>query len=599
MTDTTHNNVLHVAALLHATVNRRRHQRLVMKRVGATWLDVTATDFQAQVNAVAKGFIAAGVNAGDRVVIMSKTRYEWTLCDFALWSIAAVPVPIYETSAVDQIEWILTDSAAVACVVETSGHAQRIAAALDRMSGIKEVWQFEPGASGVDAVTELTQRGSDIPDNELAARQSTLTPESIATLIYTSGTTGRPKGCVITHGNVLAETESAIASLPELFNDPDSSSLLLFLPLAHVFARLIQVMVIAAGVPLAHSDPSRLAKDLTAVQPTFVLSVPQVFEKMYETARRKAAANGRGAIFDRAARVAISWSEAQLPGGANWVLSLRRKFFDRLVYRKLRAAFGGKLKYAVSGGAPLGGRLPHFFRGAGITVVEGYGLTESTAAAAANRINDIRIGTVGPALQGFEVRIADDGEVLLRGGHVFTGYWNNPEATAQVLDANGWFRTGDLGSLDADGYLTITGRSKEVIVTAAGKNVSPAGLEAIMRAHPLIAQAIVIGDARPMLAALISLDPEAVRQWLVDQNRPEETPIPELVQDDSIRAIVQGAIDAANATVSRAEQVRRFTIVSQEWTEASGHMTPTMKLKRSQVLEDCADLIHEMYAKRL
>ncbi|MGL5859521.1 MAG: AMP-dependent synthetase/ligase [Angustibacter sp.] len=588
----------HLAEVLHATRDRRGDRRLLMRRAVGGWEDVTAAGFAAEVAAVAKGFVAAGIGPGDRVAIMSKTRYEWTLCDFALWAVAAVPVPIYETSSVDQIEWILSDSGAVGCVVETASHAHRLAAARDRVPSVKHVWQLESGtdAGASGAITDLVMSGAQVPDAELAARQQTLGPASIATLIYTSGTTGRPKGCVLTHGNFVAECASALRTLPQLFEQDDASTLL-FLPLAHVFGRMIQVAVLMQGITLAHSDPARLVRDLAAVRPTFVLSVPQVFEKIYETARRKAAASGRGSVFERAAAVAVTWSRAQDTGGAGLVLSLQHKVFDALVYGKLRAAFGGRARYAVSGGAPLGDRLGHFFRGIGVEVLEGYGLTETTAAAAANRVGSNRIGTVGPALDGFEVRIAENGEVLLRGGHVFSGYWNDQDATAEAVDDDGWFHTGDLGTLDENGYLTITGRSKEIIVTAGGKNVAPAGLEAMIRAHPVVAQAMVVGDRRATLAALVTLDQESLDQWLTDADRTPR-PAAELVDDQQVRAAVQGAVDEANSTVSGAEQIRRFAILPVDWTEDSGHLTPTLKLKRDVVLADFAGEIETLYAGR-
>jgi long-chain acyl-CoA synthetase len=585
---------IHLVQALHNTLARDPAQVMFGRRRPDGWEDVTAAQFGVEVSDLAKGFIASGIEAGDRVAIMSKTRYEWTLCDFALWSVAAVPVPIYETSSVDQIAWILADAGVVACVVETSTHARRLSVACESLPAVRSVWQLDDGPTS--GLGDLVGQGRSVTDAELATRQARLTGADVATLIYTSGTTGRPKGCVITHANFVAECSSALRTLPELFGK-EGASTLLFLPLAHVFGRMIQVAVVMGGVKLSHSDPARLVKDLAAVRPTFVLSVPQVFEKIFETARRKAAAAGRGGIFERASATAVAYSQARSAGRAGLVLSLRHQVFDRLVYRKLRAVFGGRVEVAISGGAPLGARLAHFFDGIGIIVLEGYGLTETTAAAAANRVSGRRIGTVGQALDGFEIRIADDGEVLLRGGHVFRGYWNDPDATDACLDDEGWFHTGDLGSLDQDGYLTITGRLKEIIVTAGGKNVAPAALEDVMRAHPLVGQAMVVGDQRTFLAALITLDQESLDLWMDEQGRRHQSAA-EVIDDEQVRAAVRTAVDAANTTVSDAEQIRRFDVLPDAWTEASGHLTPTMKLRRAKVLQDFGPAVEALYAPR-
>ena len=580
--------------VLHATVTRDPAGVLFQRRGPGGFEDVAAKVFADQVAELAKGFVASGVRPGDRVGIMSKTRYEWTQLDFALWTAGAVPVPIYETSSVEQLGFILADAAAVGCVVETRGHAKRLAQVRDQLPELRHVWQIEPG--DVPGLDDLASAGHGVADAELDTRVANLHPETPPTEIYTSGTTGRPKGCVLTHGNFLDECSSAIAMLPELFEREDASTLL-FLPLAHVFGRMIQVAVVMQGVTLAHSDPARLVKDLAQVRPTFVLSVPQVFEKIYETARRKATADGRGRIFEAAAATAIAWSRATERGRAGLLLAARHAVFERLVYRKLRAAFGGRADWAVSGGAALGQRLGHFFRGVGVTVLEGYGLTETTAAATVNSRTGLRVGSVGRALPGFEVRIAPDGEVLVRGGHVFQGYWRDDEATARVLDADGWFHTGDLGTLDADGFLTITGRLKEILVTAGGKNVAPAPLEDVLRSHPLVAQAMVVGDQRPSVAALITLDPDATAQWLSDHGR-EPTPLDVLADDPQLRAAVKKAVDTANETVSQAEQIRRFTILPGAWSEESGHLTPTLKLRRAKVLADFRDDVEALYAPR-
>jgi len=583
-----------LADVLRATVERDPAGVLFQRRASGGFEDVAAKVFADQVVELAKGFVAAGVQPGDRVGIMSKTRYEWTQLDFALWTAGAVPVPIYETSSVEQLAWILADAAAVGCVVETAGHSGRLARVRDQLPALRHVWRIEPG-DGPD-LEDLAGSGRGIADAELDARVAGLHRDTPATLIYTSGTTGRPKGCVLTHGNFLDECASAITMLPELFEREDASTLL-FLPLAHVFGRMIQVAVVMQGVTLAHSDPARLVKDLAQVKPTFVLSVPQVFEKIYETARRKAAADGKAKIFEAAAATAIAWSRATERGRAGVLLAARHAVFERLVYRKLRAAFGGRADWAVSGGAALGHRLGHFFRGVGVTVLEGYGLTETTAAATVNNRTGLRVGSVGRALPGFEVRIAPDGEVLVRGGHVFKGYWGDEDATARVLDADGWLHTGDLGTLDEDGFLTITGRLKEILVTAGGKNVAPAPLEDAIRSCPIVSQAMVVGDQRTFVGALVTLDEEAVVQWLSDQGRPP-TPVAALTDDPQVRATVQSAVDTANAAVSSAEQIRRFVILPGSWTEESGHLTPTLKLRRAKVLADYADDVEALYAPR-
>jgi long-chain acyl-CoA synthetase len=566
------------------------------RREGSGWAPVTAAAFREEVEALALGLVASGVGPGDRVVLMSKTRYEWTLCDAAIWAAGAVTVPVYETSSTEQLEWILADSGAVAALVETPGHAQAVQSIADRLPHLRGHWGMETGsqAPGLDALAEA---GAGTDPGELERRRASLTHDSLATLIYTSGTTGRPKGCRLTHGNFLAECSAAVEALPELFED-DEASTLLFLPLAHVFGRMIQVAVLLSATPMAHSDVARLTKDLPTFRPTFVLAVPRVFERVFDAARRKAVAGGKDKIFDRAAATAIAWSQGVDVGGPSLRLRAERALFDRLVYGKLRAALGGRVRWAVSGGAPLGARLGHFFRGAGVTVLEGYGLTETTAAATVNTRAGQRVGTVGRPLPGFEVRVADDGEVLLRGGHVFDGYWGtDADAHGSPVDEAGWLRTGDLGTLDGDGYLTITGRSKEILVTSAGKNVSPAPLEDVLRAHPLVSQCIVVGDGRASIGALLTLDAEAVEAWLTAQGRPVVPPS-DLARDPQVLAELRTAVDAASATVSSAEGIKRFRVLPVDLTEDAGHLTPTMKVKRAVVMREFATEVDALYAPR-
>ncbi len=567
------------------------------------WQDVTAAAFRDDVAAHAKGLIAAGIGAGDRVALMSRTRYEWTVADYAIWAAGAVTVPVYETSSAEQVEWILADSGARAIVVETPAHLAGIADVLRARAEITHTWLIDGGpAAGAEPFATLATAGAGVADAELGQRRMSVGAADIATIIYTSGTTGRPKGCVITHANLLATVRNALGGqLSPVFQVPDASTLL-FLPLAHSFARIIQVGVMEAGVVLGHTaDTRNLLPDLASFQPTFLLAVPRVFEKVYNGAEQQAAASPvRNAIFQAAARTAIAWSRASGPGaaagGGGPLLRLRHALFDRLVYARLRAAIGGHVSYAVSGGAALGERLGHFFRGAGITIIEGYGLTETTAPATVNPPDRIKIGTVGQPLPGVSVRIEEDGEILIAGPNVFAGYLHNQAATDEALTPEGWLRSGDLGELDDEGYLRVTGRKKELLVTAGGKNVSPAVLEERIRAHPLVGECLVVGDGRPYVACLITLDPEAVGPWLARRGRPAGTPLSELATDPDVLAELQAAVDEANKAVSRAESVRRFRVLTTGFTEHDGHMTPSLKIRRHVVLKDFSDEIDALYA---
>ncbi|MEU7977508.1 long-chain fatty acid--CoA ligase [Micromonospora sp. NPDC049081] len=556
---------------------------------GSAGTDVTCRQFRDEVVAVARGLAGAGVAPGDRVALMSRTRYEWTLLDYAIWVAGAVTVPIYETSSAEQAAWILADSGAVAVVVETNSHATLVAGVRDRLPELRDVWQIELGG-----VNEIVAAGASVDPAEIERRRTSVSADDVATIIYTSGTTGRPKGCVLTHRNMYADIANAVPVLPNLFRP--GASTLLFLPLAHAFARLIQIGVVQARATMAHcADTRDLVAQLQEFRPTFVLSVPRVFEKVYNGARQKAQADGKGAIFDRAEKVAIAWSEAQeTPGGPGFALRAQHAVFDRLVYRKLRAALGGRCRDAISGGAPLGARLGHFFRGIGVTICEGYGLTETSPAAAANLPTGTKIGTVGRPLPGVTIRIADDGEILIAGDLIFQGYWKNESATAEAL-VDGWFRTGDLGHLDDDGFLSITGRKKEIIVTAAGKNVAPAVLEDQVRAHPLVSQCVVVGDRQPFIAALVTVDEEALPKWLAGHGLPEDTPVEQLVTHDGLRAEIQGAVDTANLAVSKAESIKVFRILPRDFTEATGELTPSLKVKRQVVHKSYAAEIAEIY----
>ncbi|MER7082668.1 long-chain acyl-CoA synthetase [Saccharopolyspora kobensis] len=566
------------------------------RRVDGTWVDVTAADFAAQVLAVAKGLVASGLQPGDRVGLMSRTRYEWSLLDFAIWTAGCATVPIYETSSADQAEWILTDSGAKAVFVETEAHRAEVDGIVNRLPEVSHVWQIDGPSSGgaAAAVDELTALGAEVDDRDVHLRRREVRADDVATLIYTSGTTGRPKGCVLTHRNMLAEVRADIEAFPQLTKP--GNSMLMFLPMAHVLARAITVMCVYGRVTLGHtSDVKELVTDLGSFRPTFVLAVPRVFEKVYNTAKQKAHGSGKGKIFDTAEETAVAYSRALDSGGAGLSLKLKHLLFDKLVYGKLRAALGGRCIAAVSGGAPLGERLAHFFRGVGVPVLEGYGLTETTAAAAVNVETAFKVGTVGKPIAGTTIRIAEDGEVLVKGDVVFREYWNNPQATKDSLE-DGWFHTGDLGSLDDEGFLRITGRKKEIIVTAGGKNVAPAVLEDALRSHPLISQCMVVGDQKPFIGALITLDPEFLPSWLANNSRPENTPAADLVDDPDLRAEVQKAVDEANKAVSRAEQIKQFRILPEDFTEATGEMTPSMKLKRNKVAQNHAATIESIYS---
>jgi long-chain acyl-CoA synthetase len=547
------------------------------RRVDGEWQDVTIGEFHREITDLAKGLMASGVEPGDRVVLLSKTRYEWTLADYAIWWAGAVTVPVYETSSPAQIAWILADSGAVAAVVETTDHAARVEEARTEAPHLQNVWTIAEG--GLEAVEAA---GADVADNALDGRRKALGPDSLATLIYTSGTTGRPKGCQLTHGNFRGELAGALECLPELF-ERDGASTLLFLPLAHVFARIIQVGAIRAGAKLGHTaDIKDLVKHLGEFEPTFVLAVPRVFEKVFNTASSNAYADGRGKVFDRAVQTAITYSRAQDSGKPGVALRARHAVFDRLVYGKLREALGGRTEWAISGGAPLGERLAHFYRGIGVPVLEGYGLTETTAALCVNTPEHQRIGTVGRVFPDTEVEVASDGELRFRGPQVFSGYWNDAEATAEALDTDGWFSSGDLGDVDDDGFIRITGRKKEILVTAGGKNVVPAVLEDRIRAHPYVSQGLVVGDGKPFVAALVTIDTEA---WTGS------------LDDPALESAVQEAIDDANAQVSQAEAIKKFVILPDDWTEENGYLTPSFKVKRNAVLRDFHDTVEALFVR--
>lgn len=559
----------------------------VSRPQGDGWQPVTAKEFEEEIRSVAKGLIAAGVLIGDRVALMAKTRYEWTVLDFAIWFAGAIVVPIYETSSREQVDWIMSDSGACAIIVETPQLLELVQPVLPQ--NIKGLWTITE-----NALSQLISAGSHISDDEINHRRTALNPETLATLIYTSGTTGKPKGVELTHGNFLAECGNVVNGASDLFLKPGGSTLL-FLPIAHVFGRMVQIGAINAGLHLAHcGDISRLSIDLASFKPTFVLAVPRIFEKIYNGAEAKADAAGKGSIFRKAAAIAEAYSQAldtkHIPLG----LKVKHALFDKLVYSKIRAGMGGRVEAAISGGAPLGTRLGHFYRGAGIRVLEGYGLTETTAGATLNMTTTHRVGSVGRPIPGTTIKIAEDGEVLIKGAIVMRGYWNNPAANAESLNADGYFHSGDLGTLDDDGYLFIVGRKKELIVTSGGKNVAPAVLEDRVRSHPLVSQCMVVGDNKPFIAALVTLDADAVKAW-AKANKKTDVTVAALIHDSTLNSVIQTAIDEANKAVSRAESIRKFAILPVDFTIAGGQLTAKLSVKRHVVAAEFAAEIDSLF----
>jgi len=567
----------------------RPHDVAFSRSSSGTWVDVTNAEFLADVQSLAKGLMAAGIGVGERVAIMSKTRYEWTLVDFAVWTAGAVPVPIYETSSAEQVGWIVGDAGCAAVILETPTHARILNAVRADQPELRHVWQIDAG--GLD---ELKVAGLEITDEALEIRRGQVSRADVATIIYTSGTTGRPKGCQLTHDNFMALAENSIERMKVVVSVPGASTLL-FLPLAHVFARFVEVVCVQAGARMGHTaDIKSLLTDFGTFSPTFILAVPRVFEKIYNSSEQKATAEGKGKIFASAALTAIAWSTAYVDGKPGALLNAKHAIFNRLVYGKLRAAMGGKVTYAISGGAPLGTRLGHFYRGIGLTVLEGYGLSETTAPATLNTPEMIKIGTVGPPLPGVSIQIADDGEILVKGNSVFSAYRNNETATNDAI-VDGWFRTGDIGELDHDGYLKITGRKKELLITAGGKNVVPAVLEDRLRAHPLVSQCIVVGDQKPFIGALITLDAEMLPSWAVNHGL-QGLSVEAARTNKVVLAEVQKAVDGANLAVSRAESIRKFTILAGDFTEDNGYLTPSLKLKRNIVMKDYSAEVEALYS---
>jgi long-chain acyl-CoA synthetase len=579
------------AHLLEPVIRWAAHEPdrlLAAFRRGDEFVDVTAEDLYGRIRALAKGLIASGVEAGDRVVLMSHTRLEWLVVDYAVLAAGAVTVPAYETSSAEQVQWILSDSGARLAIVETPGMRAIYDEVHPRATSCREALAIDEG--GLD---ELAARGRDVEDAALDERIAAITTDRLATIVYTSGTTGRPKGCMQTHGNLRTNVVQNIGAVRSMLTDDEVC--LLFLPLAHTLTKIIALVGMEWGVKLAFAtDIAHLQEELRLARPTLIVAVPRVFEKVFNGAQHTASAEGHGKIFARAEAVAIRWSEDQAAGRRRPLTSAEHALLGRLVYRKLQAVFGGRLRFAFSGGGPLGERLTHFYNGMGVRIFEGYGLTETSPTLTLNSADAWKPGTVGRPLAATTIRIAEDGEILARGPQVFQGYWNAEAATAETFDSDGWFRSGDIGELDGDGYLRITGRKKELIVTAAGKNVAPAPLEDHLRAHPLISQAIVVGDQRPFVAAILALDDEALREWAADQGR-DELPVSQLVGDERLGAELQEAVDAANRFVSKAESIRKFAVLPHDLTIASGELTPTLKVRRAVVAKSYASVIEELY----
>jgi len=564
---------------------------IFQRLVEGAWTDVTCKEAANQIRSAALGLIAEGVNAGDRVAILSATRYEWVILDYAILSIGAVTVPIYETSSPEQVRWVLEDSGAVMAFVEIEAHALMVKELLDELPALRRVEIIESTAPS--ALEVLAEAGASVDPQRLEERLAGIRSADPATLIYTSGTTGRPKGCQLTHSNLLFETRGAADSFPSLLRKGER--LLVFLPLAHVLARALSMTAFANGVTIGYtSDIKNLVAMFGEFKPTVIVSVPRVFEKVYNTAELNAQDSGKGAIFAMAAQTAIDWSKAQDNGGPGLLLRAKHALFDRLVYGKLRAAMGGNCRASISGGAPLGVRLGHFYRGIGLAIYEGYGLTETSAAITANRIGELKIGTVGKLLPGNSMAVANDGELLVRGGVVFGGYWRNEKATEEAI-VDGWFHTGDLGAIDDDGFLSIVGRKKEIIVTAGGKNVAPAVLEDQLRAHPLISQAMVVGDAKPFIAALIAIDPEAFDVWKEHHSKNADASVEDLADDPDLVSEIDLAVKNANQAVSKAEAIRKFRILPVDFTVLTGELTPTLKVKRKVVADKFATEIEALY----
>lgn len=576
--------------LLDQRVATKGNQPLFERQsgLGEHWVPVTASAFQNQVQDIARGLVASGIEVGDRVAIMSRTRYEWTVLDFAIWAAGGVVVPVYETSSSDQLHWILSDTDTAMVFVETAGHAAVVQEAAKDLPRLRETLIIDE-----DALDTVRLRGADVTKQVVLDRAAGVTGPDLATIIYTSGTTGRPKGVELTHWNFVFLTRNGAVDLPQVCGEGKRT--LLFMPLAHVFARFIEILCVTSGAVMGHTPDTRnLLPDLDSFKPTFLLAVPRVFEKVYNSSEQKAGSGFKLKMFRWAAKVSIETSRTWDSGKPTpFGLRVSHRIASILIYSKLRAALGGAAEYAISGGAPLGERLGHFYRGIGLIILEGYGLTETSAATMVNRPKLTKIGTVGPAFAGTSVKLDTDGEILIAGGNVFRGYHNNPAATAEAI-IDGWFHTGDLGSIDTDGYLKITGRKKEIIVTAGGKNVAPAELEDRLRGYPIVSQVVVVGDQRPFIGALITLDEEMLPGWLKARGLPPMD-VATAGTNQEVLTALDRAVNRANEAVSRAESIRKFEVLTTDFSEANGYLTPSLKVKRALVLKDFESTINHLY----
>ena len=564
---------------------------------GAGWVDITADDFVASAYALAKGLIANGIEPGDRVVVLSDSRYEWSLADFAILTAGAVTVPIYPSSSENQIEWILEDSGAKLVFAETAAHAEAVNNVL-AASGKEGVRVVEFESEGIE---QITSDGTDVEQALVDDRVANITHDSLASIVYTSGTTGRPKGVNLTHINWYHEARGLLSSkIVTSLGDPVGKHAVIFLPLAHVLQRAVTFTLMIAGATQSHwGDTSTITKEFQRSKPALVLGVPRVFEKVRAGAYNQAADSSDVAkrIFLAADKTAVEYSKAlDTTKGPGLLLKAKATLFDKLVYSKVKAAMGGQVQVAISGGSAIGADLLHFFRGMGITIYEGYGLTETTAAASVNEPGQMRIGTVGRPVAGFKARVTEEGEIQFSGDGVSKSYWNNPEATEASMK-DGWFSTGDLGEIDDDGFIRITGRKKDLIVTAGGKNVSPGPLEEVLTQDELIANAIVVGDGRPFVGLLVTIDEAELKRWKAKNGIDENAPLSELKNNDKLIAAVQSAVDTANKTVSKAEGIRKFRILERDLREEEDEITPTMKIKRNVVVKRFADEIEALYQR--
>ncbi len=567
---------------------------IAAKKIGpGRWQNVTTGEFHERVVSAAKGLIALGIAKGDAVTIFSSTRLEWGILDFALAAVGAVSVPIYDTDSAPQAQRIMNDSAVKLAFADNRERFDRLDSVKDHCPALKQILMIEGNALGA-----LEGLGVAVSDEELNERVATVRADDLATIVYTSGSTGNPKGAELTHKNFVSITISASQALHEVVLD-DHPRLLLFLPLAHCFARFIQYASIASddGVVGYLPDTKTLLPDLRSFEPTYLLGVPRVFEKVYNAASHKAGAGWKGRLFVKAAEAARVWSRKEQAGEQHTFAEIaERAKYETLVYRTVRGALGPKIKYVACGGAPLSLDLAHFYNGIGLPMIQGYGMTETAAPFAATRVTDNVIGTVGQPAPGSSIRISDEGELQVKGPNVFRGYHNLPEKTAEAFTADGWLRTGDLSEIDDEGHIVITGRIKDIIITAGGKNVSPIPLEEEIAKCPIVEHCVVVGDQRPFIGALVTLDPESLALWLPAHGLSTETPVDRLATNAAVREEIQQYVDKANATVSRAESVRKFAVLDTQFTQENKCLTPSLKVVRPAVNRVFADVIdNEIY----